>query len=78
MVEVFRTNVEDEDHAALLIVEIQKAFPAYFANFDLEDCDRILRVRTYRQVDAEAIIRLLGTLGYQAEILPDEVPSFVI
>lgn len=78
MVEVFKTNVEDKGHATLLVGEIQNAFPTYLVNFDLEDCDRILRVRANRQVDAEAVIALLGTLGYQAEVLPDEVPSFAI
>ena len=78
MVEVFRTNVEDEDHAGLIVTEIQKTFPTYFANFDLEDCDRILRIKTNVKVDTEALINLLSTLGYDAEVLPDEVPSLAI
>jgi hypothetical protein len=78
MIEVFKTNVEDEDHAGLIVTEIQKAFPSYLANFDLEDCDRILRIASKRQVDAEALITLLAALGYHAEVLPDEVPSFAI
>ena len=44
MVEVFRTNVKQRDHANILISQIHKAFPDYKANFDLEDCDKILRV----------------------------------
>jgi len=78
MVEVFKTNVEDYDHASLLVEEIQRSFNGYLANFDLEDCDRILRVRGEGIVEAQPVISLLNQLGYDAQVLPDEVPSFTI
>jgi len=78
MVEVFKTNVQDEDHALLLVAEIQKSFPGYIVNFDLEDCDRILRVKSSARIDADSIIKLLHELGYHAGILPDEVPTFAL
>ena len=46
MVEVFKTNVKDPHHAAMLIDCIHKSFDGYNANFDLEDCDKILRVKS--------------------------------
>ncbi len=46
MVEVFKTNVEDSSHADLLIEQIHKTYTHYTANFDLEDCDKILRVES--------------------------------
>ena len=47
-------------------------FPDYQANFDLEDCDRILRVKSGRgQPDSRGIITLLNSAGYHASILEE-------
>jgi len=76
MVEVFKTNVEHRVHAIMLIEQIHKAFPEYRANFDLDDCDRILRVTsTTGSVEACELIRLLEEQGFEAEVLPDIVPQ---
>ena len=61
-------------HANMLIEEIHKAFAGYKANFDLDDCDRILRVRsTMGPVESYRLIHLLKELGFKAEVLPDTV-----
>ncbi len=44
MVEVFKTNVEETEDANVLLQILISIFPAYKINFDLSDCDRILRV----------------------------------
>ena len=44
MVEVFKTNVQSQFHANNLTEQISTAFVDYLANFDLEDCDNILRI----------------------------------
>lgn len=44
MVEVFCTNVQEPEAAALLIVKLQLLLPGALFHFDLDDCDRILRV----------------------------------
>ena len=44
MVEVFKTNVTRMGKAKILIQTIKKHFPNYKTNFDLSDCDKILRV----------------------------------
>lgn len=72
MVEVFKTNVDDIDKAKLLIDEIQKEFVSCRASFDLEDCDRVLVVRSMiNSVDNEAIVNLLNRFGYDSQVLPD-------
>jgi len=72
MVEVFKTNVQDPDNANLLLDQIHKTFKGYKANFDLEDCDKILRiVFTSELMDSSALINLLQGYGFEAEILPD-------
>ena len=44
MIEVFKTNVDDRVQANLLVDQIHQTYSDYKANFDLEDCDKILRV----------------------------------
>lgn len=80
MIEVFKTDVNTAAHAQILIDEINQKFAHYKANFDLSDCDRILRIKSNNGiVDAPAVIELLQRFGYNAAILPDEevqsVPS---
>ena len=73
MVEVFKTNVKDRDHANMLIDQIHKTFKTYEANFDLHDCDNILRVKSKTgAIHATLLIDLLNDHGFDAGILPDE------
>lgn len=75
MIEVFKTNVNEPAHAALLLDSIHETFEGYKANFDLDDCDNILRVSSKSgEVCASAVIALLKGSGFVAEVLPDEVP----
>jgi len=67
-VEVFMTNVQDVSQANYLIKMILKIFPGYLVNFDLEDCDKILRVES-DIIDSNAIIRLLSSNNVRCEIL---------
>jgi len=74
MVEVFKTSVQDQDVATRLIDLIHTAFIGYKANFDLQDCDNILRVKSLTgPVESAELIDLLKELGYNAEILQDEI-----
>lgn len=69
-VEVFKTNVEGNTAARTLARLIHQHFPGWEVNFDLEDCDKILRIAG-QQIDPEAIIRLASGQGYKVEILSD-------
>ena len=74
MVEVFKTNVADRGIANQLIEKIQRTFDDYQANFDLDDCDLILRVQnTIGLVNPSPIIHLLHESGFNASVLPDEL-----
>ncbi len=73
MIEVFKTNVKEDCHANLLVDQIHKIFEGHEANFDLEDCDKILRVKCRSGfIQPSKFIRLLNDFGFQAEVLPDE------
>ena len=75
MVEVFKTNVTEHRDSRMLIYEIHRNFINYKANFDLEDCDRILRIQCVKgSIESSSVIDLLKDLGFSAEVLPDEVP----
>lgn len=63
MVEVFKTNVQKETDTNYIIAIINRQFPTYKVNFDLEDCDKILRVEGV-QLDCKNIIEYLNCLGY--------------
>ncbi len=78
MVEVFKTDVDSSVTARQLITAIVQELDGCRANFDLEDCDRILRVcREAGPVDAETVIALLHRYGYAAQVLEDTViPTF--
>lgn len=75
MVEVFKTNVSSKGQATAIIEQIYERFE-HLATFDLQDHDRILRVISASGVvNATQLIHLLNDLGYEAEVLPDVVPS---
>lgn len=73
MIEVFKTDVLNANHAALLLEQMHKSFADYQANFDLEDCDNILRVECKDGlIQPDILIDFLQSLGCTAEVLPDE------
>jgi len=68
MVEVFKTNVEQQQDAAMLLSVLSQGFPLHKINFDLDDCDNILRVEG-ANIMPDRIIGVLISNGYQCSIL---------
>jgi hypothetical protein len=68
MIEVFKTNVEQSEHSEMLIDQIINQIPNSQINFDLEDCDKILRIEA-ESVSSQLIIGILHQNGYHAEVL---------
>jgi hypothetical protein len=68
MIEVFKTNVEQSEQSEMLISQIICYVPDSKVNFDLEDCDKILRIEAER-ISNETIIGLLKQNGFEAEVL---------
>jgi hypothetical protein len=71
-VEVFKTNVQKDAHARQLVKKLLALFHHCKINFDLQDCDKILRVAGIAGIDIcpEKIIRVINRSGYQCEVLP--------
>lgn len=68
MVEVFRTNVRRKRQAKVLLDILSKQFPLFRINFDLEDCDKILRVEG-DNICPERITGLVTESGYECGVL---------
>lgn len=68
MVEVFKTNVQEHDEAGKLIDLLLQHFPANKINFDLQDCDKVLRVEG-NCVEPEKVIMLVIENGFACSVL---------
>ena len=68
MVEVFKTNVLSYSEALRILNKLEMEFPSFKMNFDLEDCDKILRIEG-RSIVPERIISILNSRNYQCEVL---------
>lgn len=68
MIEVFKTNVQEAEQSQMLIGKLLEHFPDSNVNFDLEDCDKILRVHA-SSICNKSIIALLNSYGYHCEAL---------
>jgi hypothetical protein len=68
MIEVFATNVQEAAEASRLVALLTRHFPGNRINFDLSDCDKILRVEG-RNFTADGIIMLLNHTGYVCSVL---------
>ena len=68
MVEIFKTNVDDHSQAQQIIALLKHHFPAFFINFDLHDCDRILRVKG-ESIPINEIEGLVSANGFQCRVL---------
>ncbi|MGO1596364.1 MAG: hypothetical protein ACTHZ1_06520 [Sphingobacterium sp.] len=68
MVGIFRTNVNHSREAADLIAILQHLIRPIMITFDLEDCDRILRVEA-ETFDTFEIINTVNVCGFNCELL---------
>ena len=68
MIEVFKTNVETSSDASNMVQMLLQHFPGSRINFDLQDCDRVLRVEG-KEFSVEKEIRLLKETGIYCTIL---------
>jgi len=71
MIEVFKTDINCADKAKQLVELIQQTFSGYKANFDLEDCDKVLRVVSSHGNINNSFINWLKGAGCNAEVLAD-------
>lgn len=68
MIEVFKTNINDLSIASHMLKELLKHFPDSTINFDLEDCDRILRIENDKVIPFK-VIQFLQSNGFECQSL---------
>ena len=68
MVEVFKTNVQKKAQSKMLHCILSEAFPSFKINFDLSDCDKVLRVEG-DNMEALRIMILVKEYGFTCELL---------
>jgi hypothetical protein len=68
MVEVFKTNVRKKTESRMLLSVLSDTFPKFKMNFDLSDCDKVLRVEG-EDMEALSIIVLIKECGFMCEVL---------
>jgi hypothetical protein len=68
MVEAFKTNVQKKAQSKMLLCILYEAFPSSKINFDLSDCDKVLKVEG-ENIEALPIMILVKEYGFTCEIL---------
>jgi len=68
MIGIFKTDVQQPGTANLLISKLMLLFPGARVSFDLDDCDRVLRVEG-QNICCETIVRLVKSSGCSCEEL---------
>jgi hypothetical protein len=72
IVKVFKTDVQDPAAASRIIQYLLQSFSQWRINFDLDDCDRILRIESQLGAIEELEVQLLVTIcGHHCEPLQD-------
>lgn len=68
---VYKTTVENRSNAKSIVKSIREQFPDCDVSFDLEDCDKVLRVESWNGFVNEAKIQtILQSRGFRMEKLP--------
>lgn len=68
MVEVFKTNVTKKSQSKILLCKLSETYPSLKINFDLSDCDKVLRIEG-DNMEAARIVSLVNEQGFTCEVL---------
>lgn len=68
-VEVFSTSLSSGQEAAWLKSALLRCYPQSRITFDLEDCDRILRITG--KINNEQVRMIALEMGIRVRVLPD-------
>lgn len=71
MVEVFKTDIESESFAKEVLQALHVIAPAATINFDLTDCDHILRVESEEDL-TNHILNFSKKSGFFCQVLEDQ------
>jgi len=69
MTEIFKTTVRNKTQAKRVVESLVPILAGAKINFDLSDCDRILRIEGIDDTCLQTVIDQLQQLGYHCERL---------
>ncbi|MDI9872143.1 hypothetical protein [Flectobacillus roseus] len=70
MIFVFKTNISNRWQTRRLCKQFEEQLQVSYSNFDLEDCDKVLRIESSFEVSKQ-IIQLMQENGFSCEELVD-------
>ena len=70
MIYVFKTSISSKKTIKLLTPHLNKLLAVSNWNFDLEDCDNILRIDSQANI-VKKTIKILNNYGFECEELPE-------
>lgn len=68
-IEVYRTNVEEVSSAKMILDEIRQSHPNSDPSFDLEDCDKVLRIEDSSGINHIKIKEIIQNHGFYLDSL---------
>ncbi|MGN6165463.1 MAG: hypothetical protein ACTHOF_13080 [Flavisolibacter sp.] len=68
MVEVFKTNVQEATEAQSIVAMLLQHFPDSKINFDLHDCDKVLRMEG-EDFENKKVVSLVTQKGFTCTLL---------
>lgn len=68
VVEVFKTNVRSKRMANIIVADLARVCPGAKINFDLDDCDKILRIECNQLIPTD-VIDIINRRGLKCEVL---------
>ena len=72
IVEIFKTDVTDNNKGSVILRMLKERFPSYTVNFDLDDCDKVLRIESHSDdIDIESVIEFVSNLKTQITLIED-------
>lgn len=70
MIEVFKTDIRNITTAKAILKILKQSFPSANFNFDLNDCDNILRTESNDNI-SQQIIEIINNQGFRCEVLEE-------
>ena len=71
MVEIFKTNVKKKKRSEKVVSLLSMKYPDLKINFDLEDCDKILRIEG-ESFCPTRITKKMNKLGHKCLVLEED------
>lgn len=72
IVQIFKTDVQDQKDAKRIILFLHQNYSHCKVNFDLDDCDKILRIESQLESVKESTVQLVvAGYGYNCEPLQE-------